>query len=94
MKQVVSTLENVKDADSAKANKAKLKSLMQELNDINARMAKLPAPTEADIKAMDAKYGKEMEELGQKMSGQMMRIAFDPKIQAELSDIDMKKRGG
>ena len=56
---------------------------------INERQAKLPAPSEADIKAIESKHGKEMEELQQKMTSAMLRIAFDPKIQAELADIDM-----
>jgi hypothetical protein len=90
MKDMVAVLDTVKDADSAKAAKPKLKSLSEKLNDINKRQAKLPAPTEADIKAIEAKHGKEMEELQQKMMSAMMRITFDPKIQAELADIDMK----
>jgi hypothetical protein len=93
MKEMVAVLDTVKDSDSAKAAKPKLKSLSEKLNNINERQAKLPAPTEADIKAIESKHGKEMEELQQKMTSAMLRIAFDPKIQAELADIDMKKPG-
>jgi hypothetical protein len=31
-----------------------------------------------------------MDELMRKMTGHMMRIAFDPKSQADLADVDMK----
>jgi hypothetical protein len=90
MKQLLTALETVKDEASATAAKDTLKSLVQKLNDINQRQAKLPAPTEADVKAMDSKYGKEMEQLQQKFTGQMMRIQFDPKISSVLDGIDMK----
>ena len=93
MKDMVSVLDGVKDEASAIAAKPRLKSLMDRLNDINLRQSKLPAPTEAEIKAMEAKYGKQMEEFQQKFMGHMMRIAFDPKIMAQLNDLEqnMKK---
>ena len=90
MKELVATLESIKDEASAKAAKSKLVSLTQQMNKINERQAKLPAPGEAELKAMTSKYGKEMEELQPKMVAAMMRIQFDPAIQKELSDIDMK----
>ena len=90
MKELVATLDTIKDEASAKAAKSKLVSLSQQMTKINERQAKLPAPTEADVKAMESKYGKEMEELQPKMVAAMMRIQFDPAIQKELSDIDMK----
>jgi hypothetical protein len=94
LKQLVATLEGVKDEASAKSAKPKLKSLMEQLNDINAREAKLGAPTEAEIKSMEAKYGSEMEELQAKFASNMMRIAFDPKIQSELADLDKLGKPG
>jgi len=90
MKELVATLDSIKDEASAKAAKPKLVSLSQQMNKINERQAKLPTPTEADVKAMESKYGKEMAELQPKMVAAMMRIQFDPAIQKELSDIDMK----
>ena len=90
MKDLIATLETVKDEASAKAAKPKLVSLTQKMQSINERQAKLPALSEADVKAMESKYGKEMEELQPKMVAAMMRIQFDPAIQKELSDIDMK----
>src|SRR2546425_11059966 len=89
MKEMAATLDTVKDADSAKDAKPKLKKLAERMNDINQREAKLPAPTEAEIKAMDSKYGKEMEEASRKMQAAMLRIIADPKIGAELADIDL-----
>ena len=90
MKELVSVLDGVKDEASAKSAKPKLKSLMEKLKDINQRQSKLPAPTDAQVKAMDAKYGKQMEEISQKLQSQMLRIAFDPKIRGQLDDINLK----
>jgi hypothetical protein len=90
MREMVAVLDTVKDDASAKAAKPKLKTLSDKLEDINQRASKLGTPTEAEVKALDQKHGKEMEELMRKMTGHMMRIAFDPKIQAELADVDMK----
>jgi hypothetical protein len=92
MKEMESVLATVKDEASAKAAKPKLKAVVDRMNDINARQAKLAAPTEAEIKAIEAKYGKEMEQLQEKIGGHMLRIAFDPKIQVELGDIDAKMK--
>ena len=78
MKEFVATLDTVKDESSAKAAKPKLKKLMEQLKEINAKQVKLPAPTEAEVKAMGEKYGKEMDELQQKMAGAMMKIAHPP----------------
>jgi len=88
MKEFIATMDTVKDADSAKAAKSKLKSILENMKEINQREAKLPAPTEAEIKAMDTKYGKQMEEMSQKMQAAMFKVIADPKIAAELQDID------
>ena len=90
LKQMVAVLDTVKDEASAKAAKPELKSLSEKLNDINARQAKLPAPTEAEIKAVDEKHGKEMEEIGHKFQAHAMRITFDPKLSTVFNDLDLK----
>lgn len=90
MKDLIATLDGIKDEASAKAAKPKLVSLTEKMQKINERQAKLPAMSEADVKAMESKYAKEMEELQPKMVAAMMRLQFDPAIQKELSDIDMK----
>jgi hypothetical protein len=90
MKDLIATLDGIKDEASAKAAKPKLVSLTEKMQKINERQAKLPALTEADMKAMESKYGKEMEELQPRMVAAMMRLQFDPAIQKELSDLDMK----
>ena len=90
LKQMVAVLDTVKDEASAKAAKPQLKALSAKLNDINARQAKLPAPTEAEIKAMDEKHGKETEEIGHKFQAQAMRITFDPKLSSVFNDLDLK----
>ncbi|HVT89333.1 MAG TPA: hypothetical protein VHD56_10805 [Tepidisphaeraceae bacterium] len=93
MKELIATLDNVKDEASANSAKSTLKSLMDKMNSINLRQSKLPAPSEAEIKAMEAKYGKEMEELARKLQANMMRVTFDSKIAPILQSIeqDMKK---
>ena len=90
MKQMVAVLDTVKDETSAKAAKPQLKTLAEKLNDINARQAKLPAPTEAEIKALDEKHSKEMEEIGHKFQAHAMRITFDPKLSTVFNDLDLK----
>jgi hypothetical protein len=92
MKQMIQVLEGVKDEASAKSAKPELKSLAEKLNDINSRQSKLDAPTEDDVKAMDAKYGKEMDEVGRKFLGEAMRINFDPAISAVFDDIDLQPK--
>lgn len=93
MKELVTVLDGVKDEATAKAAKPTLKALMEKLNGLNERQAKLPMPTEAEVKALDEKYGKELDDVTHKFAGHMMRITFDPKINAELNDLDqtMKK---
>jgi len=90
MKKMVATLEGIKDEASAKSAKPTLTDLSAKMKDIETRMGKLPAPTEADGKAMESKYGKEMEEVSMKLQSQMFRIIGDPKIAAVLQDINMK----
>ena len=88
MRDMVATFDTVKDETSAKAAKAKLKSIFEQMQSLNERQAKLPAPTEADVKAIDAKYGKELTDLQMKLAGHMMRINLDPKIRLELADLE------
>src|SRR5262245_54289022 len=83
MKEMCTVLDGVKDEESAKAAKGKLKSLMETLDDLNKRQEKLPKPTDAEIKAMEAKSS-EMMEVQQKFMGHMMRIAADPKLRDQL----------
>ena len=90
MKQMVAVLDTVKDEPSANAAKPKLKGLVEKLNDINARQAKLPAPTEAEVKAIGEKHDKEMEEIGLKFQAHALRINFDPKLSTVFNDVDLK----
>ena len=92
MKKVVAALEGIKDEASANSAKSTLTELSAKMKDIETRMSKLPAPTEADAKAMDSKYGKQMEEVAMKLQQNMMRIMIDPKMSAVLQGIDMKMK--
>jgi hypothetical protein len=94
MKEMVATLDGVKDQASARSAKPKLKSLMEKLNNINDRQSKLAAPSEQEVKSIETRYGKEMQDLQMKMAGHMMRIAFDPAIANELRDLDMQAKKG
>ncbi|HRK32013.1 MAG TPA: hypothetical protein PLD59_13140 [Tepidisphaeraceae bacterium] len=89
MKKLVSVLDGVTDGATAKSAKPKLKSLMEEMESLKARQAKLGMPDEADFKAISAKYGTELEDLQKKMVGHMMRMAFDPAIRVELDDMKL-----
>jgi len=90
LKDLVATLDGVKDEASAKSAKPELEKLVKQLNDLNERQEKLGMPDEAEFKKIEEKHGKEMEELQRKLVSSMLRIQFDPKIQAVLSDIDFK----
>lgn len=87
MKEMVATLEKVTDAASARAHKAQLASLIEQMNDLNKRMEALGLPSEDQVSAMEGGVGKEMEGLMEKMTQNMMRIAFDAEIQKELEDL-------
>lgn len=89
MREMAATVTTIKDEATAKAAKPKLEVIASKMKDLKARRDKLPAPTEAEMKASIDKYGKEMEELQKKMIGSMMAIQFDPAIQKVLGDIDM-----
>ena len=88
MKEMNSILDGVKDEATATSAKSKLKSLAEKMNDINLRESKLTAPTEAEMNTLQTKYGKEMEDVARKFQSNMMRIMFDPKINAVLKDLD------
>ena len=94
MQEMATVMEGVKDGPSAKDAKAKLTSLMEKLNKINERQAKLPTPTEAEGKAMEAKYGKQMEESSRKFQTQMFRVMGNPAIMGELGDLDQQMAKG
>lgn len=93
MKKLVATLEGIKDEDSAKSAKSNLESLGKEMKDIEARGNKLPAPTAEEQKAMQDKYGKEMEDLMPRLMTQMFRLGMDPKMGPILKDIDLDGKG-
>lgn len=90
MEEMVATLQGVKDEASAKAAKPKLEDLAKRFDDINQRESKLPAPTDEQTKALIEKHGSKMDELSRKLQGEMLRIAFDPKIQSVLGDVDFE----
>jgi hypothetical protein len=92
MKKLVAALEGVKDEATARSAKPTLESLASKMKDIDQRQTKLGTPTDAEIKAMGDKYGKEMEALQPKLVAAMMRMQFDPQIAAVLQDIDMKMK--
>lgn len=89
LRDMAATIETIKDEASAKAAKPKLEAIAKKMKSLKERRNKLPAPTEADIKAMLEKYGDEMEAIQRRMLAGMMTIQFDPKIQAVLGDIDL-----
>jgi len=91
MNEFVTALDGITDADSARAAKPKLQAIVARMDDINTRESKLPPPTEAETKALMEKHGKDLEATMTKLQGAMMRIMFNPGIQAELKDIDFQK---
>lgn len=90
MKDLVAALEPITDGPTAKAAKPKIVEIVKKMNALKERQAKLGTPTEADLKAMIDKHGAAMEDLQKKMNTVMMRVQFNPAIQAELNDVDFK----
>ncbi len=88
MKEITTILHGVTDEASAKNAKSQIKSLMDKLKDINEKESKLKAPTEAELKELDTKYGKEMEDVARKFQAEIMRVAFMPKVGEVFQDID------
>jgi hypothetical protein len=86
--EMTTLLEGVKDEASATSAKPKLKSLLERMSSVNERAAKLPAPSEAETKAMIDKHGTRMDEMVRKFQSQMMRISFDPKLRPMFDDLD------
>lgn len=93
MKTMVSTLEGIKDESSAKSAKPTLESLAKQMKEIEARGAKLPAPTAEEAKALQEKYSKDMEDLMPRMMKEMFRVGMDEKMGPILKDIDMDVKG-
>lgn len=93
MEDFVAVLERIKDAETARAEKPALKSIVERMKDLNARESKLPPPTEAETKALMDTYGKAMESTMMKFQAGMMKIMFNPAIQAELKDVDLQGVG-
>lgn len=88
MGEVISVLEGIKDEASAQSAKPKLKSLMDKLNDIDTREGQLTPAGPAELKAIESKYAAESETVERKFKSQLVRIAFDPTIRAELDGTD------
>src|SRR5262252_4697387 len=63
MKEMVTTLDGVKDEATATAAKPKLKAYADKMKDLGQRMEKMGQPTKEQMAEIESKYGKEMEEL-------------------------------
>jgi hypothetical protein len=93
MKDFAETLEKVTDVPSAKAQKPALQALVNKFEALKVRRDKLGEPTEEQLKQMmeSLSKDKELEQTAMKFQAAMMRIMFDPAINAELKDIDFQK---
>jgi hypothetical protein len=73
-KEVVAELEKIKDEDSAKAARPKLKKLGGQLQDFQQRAKKLGKPSEEEEKKLKEKYEKDFTTLFQKMATESLRV--------------------
>jgi len=77
MKEIVSTLETVKDKASAQAAKPKLEALFKKLQE-TGEAGKKAATDKAKSDALEKKYAAQLKDLQEKMSKEIMRIATNP----------------
>jgi hypothetical protein len=77
-------LDGVKDEASAKAAAPRVERTATKLKEIQDRSTKLGQPSEAEMKAMKAKYEKQMEEQAGKLIGNVMRIGMNPDLSKHL----------
>jgi hypothetical protein len=74
-KEVVAELEKIKDEDTAKSARPKLKKLGSQLQDLSQRAKKLGKPGEEEEKKIKEKYEKDLTTLFQKMATESLRVS-------------------
>lgn len=85
MKDMNTTLAEVKDVDTAKSAVPKLEKIAQDMKSIQERMDGMEKPDEATIKELEAKYKTQMDEVGKELVANMFRImSLGPEVEAEL----------
>jgi hypothetical protein len=93
MKDFTTALGEIKDEASAKTTAPKLKKIAERMKTIEAQQKALPKMSEAEEKALKAKYEKEATELFGKLFAEGMRVAMIPGANAVMEDAmkDMPK---
>ena len=74
MKELLTTLKSVKDADTAKAAVPKLKKVNEKGEDVAKRLTKLGKPTKAEDEALLKKFIDESQAFGKDLETEMKRI--------------------
>lgn len=87
MKDFVATLETVTDKKSAEAAKPKLEAIAKSIQEIQQRMEALGEPPAEKQKELEEKYGKEMEQVMQRMMAASMKLASNPEAMATLQPV-------
>jgi hypothetical protein len=78
MLEMVSVLEDVDDASSAKKAAGKIESLGKRLAEISAQVAELPRPNAKEMQDLAKKQRAEMQAFQQNAAAQMMKLAEYP----------------
>ncbi|BDS06345.1 hypothetical protein NT6N_13850 [Oceaniferula spumae] len=76
--ELITTLESVKDKDSAEAAAKKIDTIGNDFQDIAKRLDALPEPSEEEKKALDEKMDKAMDAKQEKMGSAMKGVMSDP----------------
>ena len=86
MKEMTAILKTVKDEESAKAAKPKLKALSEKMEAIEKRSKALGEPTAEQQKKLEEKFKKENEKVVQEFFAEMMRVGVTPGLAQHLED--------
>jgi hypothetical protein len=84
LKETTTVLKSITDENSARAASPKLRRIGEKMDALKAETDKLPKPTDADSKALMAKYQNEMFAAVMELSQERMRVIGDPKLSGAL----------
>jgi polyhydroxyalkanoate synthesis regulator phasin len=85
-------LDGIKDKKSAQAARPKLERLATRMRTLQAKMEKLPEPTEADLKRAEKRSG-ELDKQMQRLMANSMRIGMNPELSDALEPLGDIDRG-
>jgi predicted oxidoreductase len=86
MNDITAVLHGAIDESSAKSAADKLKDMVTDMNKLEAQDQALPKTTPDEDKALQDKYGKDMQTAQENLAGEMARIEMNPTLAAPIDD--------